>query len=82
MSSGDGSEGETHRAVQGVECSGRENSLSICCWGIVRQGLKLIEVRRNETCCFLDGPVTFLKSSMEKVNILRKWVFGPTYALL
>ena len=46
------------------------------------QGLKLVEVPRTETCCILNGLVEFLKISMEKVQILRKLVFGSTYTLL
>lgn len=38
------------------------------------QGLKLVQVRRLEICCFLNESVEFLKISIEKVLILRKWV--------
>jgi hypothetical protein len=48
-------------------------------WG---QRSKLVQVWRPETCCFLDGPVNFLKISMKKVQNLRKWVFGSVYFLL
>jgi hypothetical protein len=30
---------------------------------------------------FLDGLVEFPKISMENVQIVRKWMFGPAYAL-
>ena len=60
-----------------------QNMSSFCNSGQLKSGFEIsVSPEGQDLLFFLDRPVEFLKISMEKVQILRKWVFRPAYALL